>query len=247
MLIEHRFACQPAFIPHLGRELALTVDSSRFLICLKEAMVRTPVISLLLLCLIPWATAQQPDPAPTDPDQSTIHVGVPHHYEMIGQFAPDVTFAGKDGTEISLDSYRGRPLVIDFWATWCAPCLKALPSLSRIYAEFKGKGLEFITFDEEEEENDASGADKAVRYLAQHYYNWKNFHDDGRTVAKALQCDGLPLVVLIDANGAIVYFDFGGHDADLRKAIASLGPDFAPVSPPHQDNPDESSDPPHQN
>jgi thiol-disulfide isomerase/thioredoxin len=160
---------------------------------------------------------------------------------MIGQLLPDLTSVGTGGEEVALSSYRGKPLLIDLWATWCGPCLAALPSFNRIYAEFKAKGMEFISFDQEIAEEDDGDAAKAAKYLAEHHYVWKNFHDSDRNLAKALQCDGIPLVVLIDANGKIAYFDFGGKEADLRKAIGSLGPEFAPVSPSDKGKPVESS------
>jgi thiol-disulfide isomerase/thioredoxin len=156
-------------------------------------------------------------------------------------------FVGKDGKEVALSSYRGKPLLIDLWATWCGPCLAALPSLNRIYAEIKDKGMEFISFDEVgdpvDEDKDAA---RATNYMAQHHYKWKNLHDDARRVATALQCDGMPLVLVIDANGKIVYFDFGGQEADLRKAIAGLGPQFGSVAPSGEGKPDTSHDPQNQ-
>lgn len=113
--------------------------------------------------------------------------------------------------------------------------------MNRIYAEFKDKGLEVISFDQDRD------AAKATEYLARHHYEWKNFHDEDRKVATALQCDGFPLAVLIDANGKIIYFDFGGEDADLRKAIAGLGPEFAPAPHSDEDKQNEASNPPSRN
>jgi thiol-disulfide isomerase/thioredoxin len=195
--------------------------------------MRSAVLTLFLLCLIFFAKAQEPHQDSADSNLATSqHVRVPYHEDKIGLFVHDVTFTGKDGKEVSLSSYRGKPLLIDFWATWCGPCRAALPGLKRIYSEVKDKGMEFVSFDQVgdpvDEDKDAAAATK---YLAQHHYEWKNFHDADRKVATALQCDGLPLVVVIDAEGQIVYFDFGGNEAELRKAIAGLGPEFASVAP----------------
>jgi len=209
--------------------------------------VRCLVLILSLCYLIPVAQAQEPDPVPADPYGAPVH-GVAHHEEMIGQTVPDVSLAGANGEEVALSSWRGKPVLIDLWATWCSPCLAALPKLNGLYAEIKDKGMEFVSLDEP---GDAADEDKdaarAIAYLAQHHYNWKNFHDSESKVASALGCDGLPLVVLIDANGKIVYFDFGGHEADLRKAIAGLGPEFASVAPAEERKPDPSRDSPDQN
>jgi hypothetical protein len=116
--------------------------------------------------------------------------------------------------------------------------LVALPSLNRIFAEVREKGLAVISFDQDRD------AARATAYLARHHYNWPNFHDGDRSVEKALQGDSIPLTILFDANGKIVYFDFGGDEASLRTAIAGLGPEFASVAtssvtagPSHQNRP----------
>ena len=126
--------------------------------------------------------------------------------------------------KITLNSYRGKPLLLDFWATWCGSCLISMPSLNRIYSETKDKGLVVVSFDQN------AHADDAVVYLERHNYNWTNFHDDGQAVQKAFKGDGIPLMVLLDAQGKIVFYDLGGNEAGLRKAIAGLGPAFASIA-----------------
>jgi len=143
---------------------------------------------------------------------------------MVGQMAPEVTFAGEDGKKIELSSYRGKPVLIDFWATWCGPCLLSMPALSRIYSETRDKGLQVIGFDQ------STAADDAAVYLKHHHYGWTNYHDEEKAVYKALKGDGIPLMVLIDSQGKIVYYDFGGDERELRKVIASLGPEFASIA-----------------
>jgi thiol-disulfide isomerase/thioredoxin len=176
---------------------------------------------LSFLFLIPLARAQSPCGSHESYPANVEHGTVPHHAEMIGRYAPDVDFVGSDGKEISLSSFRGRPVLIDLWATWCAPCIASLPSLNHIYTEFKGRGLEFISFDQDKV------AARATDYLIRHHYQWQNFHDGDRKVAGALQSDVIPLTILLDANGKIVFFDFSGNEADLRRAIELLGPEFA--------------------
>ncbi len=151
---------------------------------------------------------------------------------MLAQPAPSVSFTSKSDGEITLDSYRGHPLLIDIWATWCGPCLKALPAINRLYAEFKNKGLQVVSFDQDGEDGTEGDETTAAKYFARHHYQWTNFHDFDRKVALAFHADGLPLVVLIDPNGDIVHFGFGGEraDSDLRNALAKLGTEYAPSS-----------------
>lgn len=140
--------------------------------------------------------------------------------------APNVFFAAPDGKKIELSSYRGKPLLLDFWATWCGPCLNSMPAFNRIYQDVRNKGMAVVTVDED------NAAEDATEYLARHHYAWTNYHDAGGSVAKAFKRTGIPLTVLIDAQGKIVYYDFGGDEAAVRKSIAALGPEFAAIAVP---------------
>jgi thiol-disulfide isomerase/thioredoxin len=159
-----------------------------------------------------------------EPDFGGAHPSMHPKTEMVGQMAPDVTFAAQDGKKIELSSYRGKPVLIDFWATWCGPCLLFMPALNRIYSETKEKGLQVISFDQ------STAADDAAIYLKRHHYEWANYHDEEKAVYNTLKGEGIPLVVLIDSQGKIVYYDFGNNEMELRKVIAGLGPGFASIA-----------------
>lgn len=145
--------------------------------------------------------------------------------QLAGQMAPDVTLTRADGTKVALNSLRGKPVLIDFWATWCGPCIASMPSLHRVYDEVKNKGIRVLGIDEDNKPEDATA------YLARHKYAWDDFHDTDKQIQKTFKDEGIPLVVLIDAQGKIVYYDFGGNEETLRRAIAALGPEFASVAP----------------
>lgn len=146
--------------------------------------------------------------------------------DISGQAAPSVTFKSSDGKEISLASFKGKPVLIDFWATWCLPCVASMPQMADLYQETKDKGLVFMGVDEDKD------AKTAADYLAQKHETFPNFHDSGE-IGKALKEAGLPYTVLIDAQGKIVFSKTGYSDdslSELRAAIAKLGPEFSSVS-----------------
>jgi thiol-disulfide isomerase/thioredoxin len=143
---------------------------------------------------------------------------------LVGQQAPDVTLIAADGHTTALRSLQGKPVLLDLWATWCGPCLMSMPALARIARDVRDSGVAVVTVDQD------SNADDATSYLARHGYGWVNYHDPDGKVMKALQDTGIPLTVLIDAQGKIVYYDFGGDEAAVRKAIAGLGPEYASVA-----------------
>jgi thiol-disulfide isomerase/thioredoxin len=142
-----------------------------------------------------------------------------------GQMVPALKLTAADGKTISTDTLRGKPVVLDFWATWCAPCEKNLEKLATLYQQTKDKDLVFISIDRDED------AVTARSFLAKKGYEWPNVHDDGR-ITQAVGMSGIPRTILVDRDGKIVY-DRSGETGDekLRVAIANLGPEFASVAP----------------
>jgi peroxiredoxin len=100
---------------------------------------------------------------------------------MVGKTAPEISFTGPDGKKIELSSYRGQPVLIDFWATWCGPCLLSTPGFNRIYNDFRSRGLNVISFDQDSVPEDATD------YLARHHYAWTNYHDSKAKVSLAFE------------------------------------------------------------
>jgi thiol-disulfide isomerase/thioredoxin/outer membrane lipoprotein-sorting protein len=137
--------------------------------------------------------------------------------KMVGKTAPDVTLTAEDGKTVALSSLRGKPVLLDLWATWCGPCLESMPALGRIARDVHGQGVMVVSVDQDTE------AEDATRYLARHGYGWPNYHDPDGKVMKAFEDQSIPLTVLIDAHGKIVYYDYGGDEEAVRKAIAGLG------------------------
>jgi thiol-disulfide isomerase/thioredoxin len=144
---------------------------------------------------------------------------------MTGDTVPALKFKTADGKAVAIESFRGKPVLIDFWATWCAPCVASMPKLAEIYKEGKDKGLVMISVDQDQE------ASKAVDFLAKKGYEWPNFHDGNGEIEKLMGSGGIPRTVLVDAKGQIVYDGTGMDENHLRTHLAKLGPEFRDLSP----------------
>ncbi|QNI33597.1 TlpA family protein disulfide reductase [Alloacidobacterium dinghuense] len=154
--------------------------------------------------------------------------------DMTGETAPDVQLVAADGKRTPLSSYRGKPVLLDFWATWCTPCVVSMPKLADLNHDAASKGLVLLSVDEDEEEKTATD------FLAKHQYTWPNTHDDGK-IGDAFKKLGIPLVVLIDAQGKIVFYKSGEDDAGLRKVLAGLSPQFASLASTQKPQPCETA------
>jgi len=147
---------------------------------------------------------------------------------MTGEQVPSLKLRSADGSIATVDSFRGKPVLIDFWATWCGPCVKALPKIAQIYQETQGKGLLVISVDRDEE------AGTGTDFLTKKGYSWPNFHDDGE-IEKLIGSSGIPRAMLIDGGGKIVY-DGQMDEDELRNEIRKLGPEYASL----QSNPSQA-------
>lgn len=142
-----------------------------------------------------------------------------------GEQIPPLKLKSADGKVVGIESFRGKPVLLDFWATWCAPCVASLPELAEIYQEAKEKGLVLLAVDQDEDQT------TAVNFLAKKGYTWPDFHDGDGEIEKLMGSSGVPRAVLVDAQGLIVY-DTTGVDGDqLRTHLAKLGPEFASLAP----------------
>jgi thiol-disulfide isomerase/thioredoxin/outer membrane lipoprotein-sorting protein len=146
-----------------------------------------------------------------------IHRAQEHVKEFVGKQPPDIQLKGSNGKLTSLSALRGEPVFIEFWATWCGPCIDLMPELKDLYSE-TAKSVIWISIDSDEDPNAAS------TYLSQQHISWPNYHDEDGTLGKAFERDGIPLGVLIDADGKIIFYKSGYDISELRAALAKISP-----------------------
>src|SRR6266480_1106568 len=143
---------------------------------------------------------------------------------LVGKPAPMVELGSGDGPTVALKSFSGKIVLLDFWATWCVPCVESLPSLEKLHQEAAPKGLVMISIDEDEDPK------KAADLWAKRKEPWPNFHTN-KEIDKQFPEHGIPYFVLIDGSGNVVFSDAGLDENSLRAAIAKMSPAFASVSP----------------
>ena len=120
--------------------------------------------------------------------------------------APALSFTDMDGKELSLADFKGKLVVINLWATWCAPCVKEMPSLNRMNAKLRDKGLALLSISQ-----DRGGAKVVAPFLEKLALKSLPVYLDPRGgVQRALGVRGLPTTVVIDGQGR----ELGRYEGD---------------------------------
>jgi thiol-disulfide isomerase/thioredoxin len=144
--------------------------------------------------------------------------------ELVGKPAAELQLKSKEGATTNLSSLRGKPVFLDFWATWCGPCKGMVPDLVKLYGETAPKGLVWLGIDNDE------NPEAAEKFISQKHIPWRNYHDLDGAMGAAFQRNSIPLGVLIDAQGTIRFYATGYEMKDLQSAISRLGPEFGSLA-----------------
>lgn len=135
-----------------------------------------------------------------------------------GNNAPPISLPGLSGNSVSLASYRGKVVLVNFWATWCPPCQAEMPHLAQIYQQRKGEGFEILGVDQGESQ------DTVTSYLKSKSYDWTFVLDHTDKVSQDYGVYTLPTSFLIDRNGKIVQiWKTQVSKTSLEQALAGLG------------------------
>jgi thiol-disulfide isomerase/thioredoxin len=125
-----------------------------------------------------------------------------------GSAAPQSSFDDPDGKAISLKTFAGKPTLVNLWASWCAPCVKELPTLDKLARAQKGK-LNVVAISQDMDAPHAS----VVAFLTTHgIVTLNSYQDPKMALSGALGAEVLPTSILYDANGREIWRYVGDQD-----------------------------------
>lgn len=128
----------------------------------------------------------------------------------IGALAPDFSFPSPKGVSYGPSNFRGKVLLIDFWASWCGPCRSEIPNLKNIYAKYKDQGVEFFSVSIDK------GTKEWNKALTEESMPWPQViaPNAGKELMQLYQFNMIPFIILIDQQGHIVAKHLRGTDID---------------------------------
>ena len=132
-------------------------------------------------------------------------------------FAPDFAFTSSDGEHITLDDLHGKVVLLDFWGTWCPPCVESVPELRNLYKRYAKDGsfliLGISSDDDESEWREFTAKNKMV---------WPQYRDNEGVMMRAFGIRAFPTYILIDHEGVVRFMSVGTswqRSANLEEAI----------------------------
>jgi cytochrome c biogenesis protein CcmG, thiol:disulfide interchange protein DsbE len=154
---------------------------------------------------VPTRSAASPRPAPAP-------------VNLAGRDAIAFALKDLDGTPVDLQTLKGKVVLLDFWASWCGPCVAELPHIEKLHKDFKDKGLVVLGVNNED-------AEIAREYVKKKGYTFTTLVDEEREVTRKYGVSGIPQVYIIDREGKIKWGQRGygsGMEARLRNAVESV-------------------------
>ena len=184
---------EQVFVNDMGRYGA-------YVLSLSNLRVNIPLGNLAFQIRTPRGYSMTPYRAPDPP--MLLAVGEP---------APDWTLTDTSGASHTLSEYRGKVVVLDFWATWCGPCIRTMPEIQRLHERYLREGLIVLGVNSWEESNSSA-------YMKSQGFTY-GLLLRGEEIAKAYHVDTLPTVYVVGVDGNIIYRSIGVDD-NLRSFLA---------------------------
>src|SRR5215813_363572 len=179
-----------------------------------------------------------PQPSATPRPATTSRSATPRPVDLIGRDAIAFALEDLDGNRVDLQSLKGKVALLDFWASWCGPCVAELPHIEKLHRDLKDQGLVVLGVNNED-------AEVARAFVKRKGYTFTTLVDEGREVTMKYGVSGIPQVFIIDRDGKVKWHALGygpGKEFELRTAVEKVLKDLnqpapastragAPVSP----------------
>ena len=164
--------------------------------------MRSPLLAVLLIFAMLPAAAQQSGRGLTSlPDRP---------------MAPNFELTDGEGKVHRLSEYKGRVLIVNFWATWCPPCRAEMPSMQRAWETLQGEGVMMLAINVGEDE------DTIFQFTANYPVEFPLLMDLDSTTIEDWPVRGLPTTFVVDPEGRLVYRAIGGREWDEPELLAKV-------------------------
>jgi len=163
-----------------------------------KQMVVTILFALIIATVVIGLSLKEDNSILKREIQSLVRVGVP---------APDFTFPDLNGKRVSLSDHRGKVVLINIWATWCAPCREEMPSMEKLYNRFKGEDFEILAVS-----IDSTGQKAVAPFMQKLNLTFPALLDPEAKIRGLYTVTGIPESFIVDKKGIVIKQVIGAVD-----------------------------------
>jgi len=182
------------------------------------AIISMLLVAMLVSCAKPNTTltltpslSSKQMPAQESASSTTLLGTAPE----VGSLAPDFTLSTLDGSSVTLSAYRGKPILLNLWATWCGPCRAEMPYLQEVFEEKSGEDLVLLTVNLREDETTVR------QFMQTEGYTFMVALDRDGAVGNSYSIRGIPTTFFIDSAGVIRSIHIGSF-SNTSQILAEL-------------------------
>jgi thiol-disulfide isomerase/thioredoxin len=137
--------------------------------------------------------------------------------DLTGKGAPPFRGVSLEGKAYSLDELKGKPVLLDFWASWCGPCIRSMPTLEKLHQDYAAKGLVILGIDVGE------SRETVEKFLKTRNIPYPIIMGDEAGIPAAYGVSVFPTFVMIAPDGRIVSHQFGLNESALGTIVSKAG------------------------
>jgi thiol-disulfide isomerase/thioredoxin len=138
----------------------------------------------------------------------------------VGRYLREATLQGFNGQTKKFSDFKGKPLIINVWASWCGPCRAEMSSLERLARRYGGKQFNVIGVSTDDDGN------AAVAFIKKSKITFENFLDSKVFLENMLGANTIPLTILVDAQGKVLEKARGAYEWDSSEVVDAIGKSF---------------------
>jgi len=174
-----------------------------------------------ILVLLLWLVSVVTLPGCTQSEQNPqVSKPEPEQSPQVGKTAPDFQLPSLDGKAVSLRDFRGKPVMLNFWASWCGPCRSEMPFFQQIYEDkqWSARGLTILAV------NLGESTETVKKFMAESRFNFPVLLDSKQEVGLRYNIRSIPTTLFLDKNGVIQEIKIGAFTgkADIETRLAKI-------------------------
>ena len=135
--------------------------------------------------------------------------------EAAKEQAPDFTITDAEGNQVNLSDFFGKPIVLNFWASWCGPCRQEMPEVKKIYEQYKDKGFDIVGVSLDNNKKAWVGAINKMELPWHHISDLKGWQCEGAAV---YGINAIPATILFGPDGKVVAAGLRAHELAAKLA-----------------------------